>query len=59
MSEIIEYFQNDENALSRLLNLIKNVKTSLDISISSDTLLFFIQYAGFVDGCNTLLKKDV
>ncbi len=59
MSKPTEYFQNDKYASSRLLNLIKNVNTSLDISIGSDKLPFFIRCSGCLDGCKKLLKKDI
>lgn len=59
MSETTEYFHDDKDASSYLLNLIKNVNTRLDISISSDRLPFFITYSAFIDACKTLLKRDV
>lgn len=59
MSETIEYFQDDKDASSRLLSLIIDAKTRLDVSISGDRLPFFIGYKGFVDGCKALLKKNV
>jgi signal transduction histidine kinase len=59
MSETTESVNNDKDASSRLLNLIKNVNTSLDISISSDKLPFFIKSSDFLDSCKTLLKRDI
>lgn len=48
MSETTESVNNDKDASSRLLNLIKNVNTSLDISISSDKLLFSLNPRTFL-----------
>lgn len=59
MSETTESVNNDKDASSRLLNLIKNVNTSLDISISSDKLPFFIKSSDFLFSCKTLLKRDI
>ncbi len=42
MSKTVEYFQDDENALSHLLDLVNNVKMNLDISISNERLPFLI-----------------
>ena len=44
MSETVEYFQDDENAFAHLLDLVKNVKRSLDISISNERLPFLINH---------------
>ena len=59
MSEIVEYFQDDENASSRLLGLVNNVKRSLDISISNERLPFLINYTNLIVCCKNLLKKNV
>jgi signal transduction histidine kinase len=59
MSETTESVDNDKDASSRLLNLIKNVNTSIDISISNDKLPFFIKSSDFLDSCKTLLKRDI
>jgi len=57
MSETVEYFQNDENASSHLLYLVKSVKGNLDISISNERLPFLINYEDFIVCCKNLLKK--
>jgi signal transduction histidine kinase len=59
MSDTVEYFQDDENASARLLDLVKNVKRSLDISISNERLPFLINYTSFIVSCKGLLEKDV
>ena len=59
MSDTVEYFQDDENASARLLDLVKNVKRSLDISISNERLPFLINYTSFIVSCKGLLEKNV
>ncbi|VFJ13469.1 ATP-binding protein [Candidatus Nitrosocosmicus franklandus] len=59
MSETTESVDNDKDASSRLLNLINNVNSILDISISSDKLSFFINSSCFVDACKALLERNV
>lgn len=59
MSENVEYFQTDKDTWTHLLNMIKDVKNYLDISIGNDNLHYFIQNTDFITGCKGLLKKDV
>ena len=59
MSETVEYFQDDENAFAHLLDLVKNVSRSLDISISNERLPFLINHTSFIVSCKGLLEKNV
>ena len=51
MSDIVELLQDNENVITRLVELIKKTRDGLDISIDLDSLAFLMENNLFSENC--------
>ena len=54
MSDIVELFQDNEIIITCLIELIKNTREGLDISINLDSLAFLMENYIFSENCINL-----
>ena len=57
MSDIVELLQDNENVITRLVELIKKTRDGLDISIDLDSLAFLMENNLFSENCINLLNN--